>query len=99
MQSQTTNSRAKMLGPFLTLILSSPERGRVRVSPSSRHRPGVRPRTTAPPPRETKHSTRPSLPPAATETGTDPDADFDFRREPVRGSAGTRSEGLAGGGI
>ncbi|MGB9233944.1 MAG: hypothetical protein WCC04_05990, partial [Terriglobales bacterium] len=63
MQSQTTNSRAKMLGPFLTLILSSTKRGEVAstafqpesVGSSTSH---YRPSATSD---ETLHATEPAF--------------------------------------
>ncbi len=63
MQSQTTNGRAKMLGPFLTLILSSTKRGEVAstafqpesVGSSTSH---YRPSATSD---ETLHATEPAF--------------------------------------
>ena len=60
MQSQTTNSRAKILGPFLTLILSSTKRGEARStalqpesveSGTSHYRPSATSDETSPPTR------------------------------------------------
>ena len=84
MQSQTTFTRAKTLGPFLTLILlSSPRRDRAGseiLRPASAE--GSTPDYT-PLARAGRSIPRDRAGSAAAETGTDLDADLDGSKQPV----------------